>query len=479
MSRITRVGDPRIAAGESKLQSMDAKGTDAGFDTLPPAPVLVDGTYWRSIFLTLAELHPPAWLLEFADGFPMRLGQSAMAGADLLDYVIFHRGKVPEDWDFGATIFLERFLAGKGCRDAAALHERALNRNNHSTWIPAKTIIRTAFRFLWRVRAIKDSRAVVFNLVSLISRAMFPNQRFAVISKGYAEGGCRAILLIATDKTYRTAQAANIDFAMLPQMKKAPLALGLPEFEEVAVLADCRPIGSVLWEGEDGSARPVENEKVPFRRFCEDSGVSMMPAGLPNALVEVASRDVFCAARNRNVIHKGCAYGAPVYLLEFRYAAYPWKDTLDRFKPLLDDVGVGDDASELRTLAGLRDMLRSRVRPQVLIFDSVKRRIKSGKKVLATGYMADTLRILIHSLGREREVEVPVLDLRDHEWLHGARSVNHYIVNKRLKERLSKRFPLLEMDMQDRGRIRFRRHGEVELRTLDAPPVSKAPFRGA
>jgi hypothetical protein len=424
----------------------------------PAAPVgtEVDGAYWRSVFITLSEILPPGLVVDFARTIPFELASRRYAGADLLEHVVLRDGKVPEAWDFSATLDLERFLARNGYTDATGFQEKVLNRNNKSTWIPGRMIIGMMFRLLWGIHAVKDARSVVFRLITLISKAMFPNQRFDLIHRENQGDWVRAVLLIATDKTFQTAHPANIDFAMIPQMQKAPMALGLPQFEEVRVLADCRSPEEILWGPGAAAAKDMG-----FNDFLAVAGCKGRE-DVPERTVRVAAQDVYCPVRKRMVIHAGCAYSAPVYLLEFKYRRVAWQEPMKKLTAVVDDVESESRLSDQRVAERFADLIRKYRQPQVLRYDHGERRVMHGKVEIASGYMAVTLRIVMTMLGEQREMEIRVKNVRKHSLYQGYKLINHNEINKRLRERLRRTFPVLELELK-RGKLLIRRHGAVKM----------------
>lgn len=100
----------------------------------------------------------------------------------------------------------------------------------------------------------------------------------------------------------------------------------LPPFDELNMIADYRLITDII----SPSRVEFKNDQVYldgklfgrmislYERFYDQKDV-IKKAKIQDCRVLLAEHDYFCHVRNRITIHKGCVYGAPLYMYELRY----------------------------------------------------------------------------------------------------------------------------------------------------------------
>ncbi len=100
----------------------------------------------------------------------------------------------------------------------------------------------------------------------------------------------------------------------------------VPPFDELRMLADYRLISDIVPDHEidlkngqlflDGQCYARE---VPFFERLTEYRHELEEVGISDCNVFIAEKDYFCPLRKRTVIHKGCAYGAPLILYRLIY----------------------------------------------------------------------------------------------------------------------------------------------------------------
>ena len=121
------------------------------------------------------------------------------------------------------------------------------------------------------------------------------------------------------------------------RVKTLPLMFGLPEYEHLQLISDVRAIGEIvpgasITRGNAFSPTgAVKGKKYSFRDFIARRGITIPHCDSKSLRAEVVEvlDDYYCPERKRIVLHKGCIYGAPVYLFQVIYTKSkllgPWE----------------------------------------------------------------------------------------------------------------------------------------------------------
>jgi hypothetical protein len=107
----------------------------------------------------------------------------------------------------------------------------------------------------------------------------------------------------------------------------SPAVLSLPPFENLTLVCDSRSVAEVLASENShccGSriketADTVDAKTVPFHEFCDVNGLDLAKYQIPDSPVEIPRADLRCHLNKRKLLHKGCAYGAPVSMYKLTY----------------------------------------------------------------------------------------------------------------------------------------------------------------
>jgi hypothetical protein len=100
----------------------------------------------------------------------------------------------------------------------------------------------------------------------------------------------------------------------------------VPPFDELNMLADYRLISEIVPDCKidfrdgrvflDGQCYARE---IPLYQNFHNYQSELKEAGISDCIVLLAEKDYFCPLRKRTVIHKGCVYGAPLFLYQLIY----------------------------------------------------------------------------------------------------------------------------------------------------------------
>jgi hypothetical protein len=109
-------------------------------------------------------------------------------------------------------------------------------------------------------------------------------------------------------------------------MQTLPSCLNLPVFEERFIRADNRQVSDILRDravvqtnGKITINGVVHGIFMGFHEYCKKHSIDLSAYAIPDCQVAVMVKDFYCPLKKRTILHKGCAYGAPVVLFGFKY----------------------------------------------------------------------------------------------------------------------------------------------------------------
>ena len=148
---------------------------------------------------------------------------------------------------------------------------------------------------------------------------------FQVVKKA-KEGNIYNITLLVAMKNHSGLFAPHFDCDTWigGRIKSVPTMFGLPEYEEVNIISDVKTISeitqseSIVSKDASSQSGAVKGKRYPFQDFINRKAIEIPPLNskaLQTEVVEVID-DYYCPRKKRIVLHKGCVYGAPVYLFQ-------------------------------------------------------------------------------------------------------------------------------------------------------------------
>jgi hypothetical protein len=173
-----------------------------------------------------------------------------------------------------------------------------------------------------------------------------------------ARGLCYSIVQHSFENnTYKTTMMFSsidnaITYSRLPKfdcelwgayfLKGLPRAIDLPAYENYFMLSDHRDAQEIVHEIiESGEHLYLNNTCIAqitaFEAFCRQNKIETSASAFTGHQVWVMNTDYICPIRKRIVLHKGCAYNAPVYLFGYTYAPVP-STPVNILDTLIDDI---------------------------------------------------------------------------------------------------------------------------------------------
>jgi hypothetical protein len=173
---------------------------------------------------------------------------------------------------------------------------------------------------------IHDPREMVFQMLTIYTENYVPGTLHRRIKKIVEDDWIQSYMLFIGHKSFSKYYIFNFDFIVGEQIKAFPKMMDLPEFEKISYLTDCQRIEDILWcDGieKDEQGLLLDGRRIAvwdkYHAFMQWGGFDIKKFNIPERDVMVATEDIYCPRRNRQVIYKGCAYEAPAYLSVVRH----------------------------------------------------------------------------------------------------------------------------------------------------------------
>jgi hypothetical protein len=183
-------------------------------------------------------------------------------------------------------------------------------------------------------------------------------------------------------------------------LKGLPNAISLPAYEDYFMLSDYRDAQEIVSEIVESSDNLYLDknciaQRTPFGAFCLQNKIEADTTAFTGHHVWVMNTDYICPIRKRVVLHKGCAYGAPVYLFGYTYAPVP-QTPVNILDTLIDDITQHKDRiwSQIKNLH--KNFIGS-LQPKVVInYDRKHETIHLNGEYLIKNVPAKILRKMLH-----------------------------------------------------------------------------------
>lgn len=402
---------------------------------------------------------------------PLTIGGIPIRGRELYRLLWRKKSSIPCWWDIATDNILERFLIGKGL-DVESFLRRMLWLNNQSSHMPGRVILTWFYPKLESWFSSLDARDVGIRLITRFNESWIPNLLHRRVSRSEADGQVVSVMAFILDPTFREFLDWDLELIGKPQVISAPLMLGLPPFEGFAMLADARPPERVVWRTDDAPIRRdglvhiggrAVGREVSFLEFCRTEDIDLAKFAPPDVTVAEMLEDYSCPIRKRIVLHKGCVYGAPLFLHTLTHRKLTTQSKIV-LAPLVSDLEREevDDEDELESkhLALLESIHEKAVFRFHLADDSMD----LNGQPLVKGISAKLLRRILSShLETSRRNFTYREFKRDFEITLGQKNANFEVRFYRLAEKLKERTGTVALVRTGRGSFRLETDGSVTL----------------
>ena len=410
-------------------------------------------------------------VIEFFMTLPLFIEGREIKGQELFGLLWKEKGRVPHYWDFGTDNLIEGFLIRKG-RDVEQVVRKILWLNNKSTYIPGKVLLTWFYPKLESLFNSVDTRDMVFAFIALFTENYLPKHVHRRVKRWEEGEWVRSIQVFISDPDFGEFLDWDYEFISGPQILNGPVMIGMPPFEGFGMIADTRSPESILWDKsivvtrDDGVLR-FGDEAVgragTFHGFCRDKEIDLSKYKVPNLVILEMDMDYSCPIRKRVVLHKGCAYGSPVFLNWVSHRKLKNQET-----GVLDTI-IGDiareDALQNDELEKRHNAVLAHVtgRADFCYHPSDESMTLNGAH-FTKGIPAKILKFLLESHLNDGKNEFEYRDLkRLFEISLGQKNSNFEVRFYRLVEKLESEPIGLRIEKTGRGRFRLIASGRLQM----------------
>lgn len=434
--------------------------------------ILIRHDYKKACYRALLSEFTPEEVAEYFDKVPMHLEGRHIKGPELYKLLWSDKAKIPKFWDYSTDNHIERFLIDKG-RDIKTMLAKILWLNNQSTVIPGRVLLTWFYPKLESLFNSIDTRDMVFSFIALFTENWLPGHVHRRVKRWEEGEWIKSIQVFISDTTYDEILDWDFEFIAGPQVLNGPVMFGMPMFEEFGMVADTRAPAGVLWEIDaaaamDGDVFRIRGEawgnRMPFKRFLAMREIDISTYAPPDLPVVVMDRDYVCPIRRRIVLHKGAAYGAPVFLNWVSHRKLNLKPEGGVLSLLVKDIdreeSVQKDALEHRHQA----MLTFSAGKANFVYHGADESITLNGQHFTKNVPAKILKYLLDAHQKEGKSEFEYRELkRLFEISQGQKNANFEVRFTRLVEKLKEDCPTVSVDKTGRGRFTLVVNGQVEF----------------
>ena len=235
-----------------------------------------------------------------------------------------------------------------------------------------------------------------------------------------------------------------------------------------SVVADPRPVSLIVPDVSfKGESATLHNERYgivrSFKSFCDNHvpGIAHTALNIPDQPIVVMTRDYYCPLRKQLVLHKGCAYGAPVglYNLEYDTAAF---DTTELMPEVIETI-IDNDAGFWTAAHRQHEALLQSVLPALeVVFYTADQSISVNNRHLVKRIPAGILRYILSRYLEFKQTEFEYREiLLQPDLVFDVYAPNLSVRVKRLAEILKHKCPHIAILATGKGRFTLSVNGNL------------------
>ena len=433
----------------------------------PVNPTLASHEWVKAVYITLLSLCEDKDLILFWEGNPLTLHGKRFSTHDLLSHLWLDKAQIPIIWDYQVGETLEAFLIHRGI-SMVQFYQRMLNRNNRSSFMPGKYLLKWFYPVMSHFFSSLDPRDMMIRLIPFFTENLYEGHLHRRVNKTVKGEWVDSILIYITDKTFQECIFFDFGVHANEQAKASPGIFGMPPFEDVGVLADCRPVSLIVWSGKveerDGylfiESRRL-GQSLAFNDFCKSLDLDLVKFGIPDKMGILMEKDYFCPIRNRIVLHAGSFYDAPIYLQRIRHRKLG-KVSRNVLNHLVMDLEGEEDPSKIALNQRHIGLLAKVKESLVFTYYGRDESISVNGEYLAKSIPAKILRHVLTAHTQEGKLEFEYREFkRDIEITLRQKNTNFEVRFYRLMEKLEEKCPGLRFEKQGRGKFALKTNCKI------------------
>jgi hypothetical protein len=298
----------------------------------------------------------------FWSGRPLSRDGATLTNRELAQHIWRERSTSPLAWTLGLVGGLEDFLLERGT-DFPTFMETVRRFANYGSFVQTRYVLGWLGPILVPLFRFGDPYRLLLRGAQLVSTKMSPGVDFRPLRWRESQAKTRAPhekrewrygSVWVSYPGLADGRVPAWDFTLQPglEMLAAPRIFGLAPYESLVAVSDARAPESVVLGGScarDGDRFLIDGtchgQVSSFSRFLERAGYDPREVATTDVPVVVIDREYRCPRRLRTVLHAGCAYGAPGYIVRLGWQASPLR-TKQRVSTSHADMGEEAEALE-------------------------------------------------------------------------------------------------------------------------------------
>lgn len=412
---------------------------------------VADVTTVRLFYAALLMEFPRNRIATWFDTWYADAGFSGMA-ADCIDALWKSDGRVPVAWETRFYRELDLFLASEGL-DPEVFAEKAFKRFSEEPVLSARNLLKSLRPHMPAFYSTHDQRQLILKLLSDLHVRSHCDWRLIDQTIRYGRRNDLVMFLPRQWNNY----FAEFNFARyrLGGLRYAPVAFGLPAFEECRMRVDMRDARALL-ERVGLTSRIAEAQSCELFEFLATIGHNITVADLDDCQGLVFANDVFDHATGRILLKAGVFYGARCSMAEIRYATAVGK-VANPFDKLVGQM-VDPEVSVWNVLRERHELLVEEMRSVVeIVYHASDDSISVGNQHLMRNVPAKILRNVLREYTATGRSEFENREFRrDQEICMDPLNPNFEGRLNRLIERLQRLPGVMEIEKVRRGGFLFR-----------------------
>lgn len=433
---------------------------------------LIRHDYKRACYRALLSECTLEDVKEFFAAIPLVVEGKTIAGKDLYNLLWAEKSMIPLWWDNAMDNILEAFCLDKG-KDPVDFMDKVLWLNNKSTYIPGKVLLTWFYPKLESLFNSLDTRDMVFPLITLFTENYLPNHIHRRIKKWEEGEWIKSVQVFISDPAFDQYVDWDYEFIAGPQIMNGPVMFGMPPFERFGMLADTRLPEKIVWEAADipeytpegmqMRGRPIAGRES-FHGFLRRNEIDLAKFNPPDLEVMVMLEDYACPRRKRVVLHKGCAYIAPLFLntVEHRRISSQQKGVLSN---LIADIAREEAVQEDTLVSRHKALVASLAGSSEFVYYPADESLTLNGVHFTKGIPAKIMKTLLEAYARTGKQEFEYREFkRDFEISLGQKNSNFEVRFYRLVEKLRSESQGVRLEKTGRGKFRFSVDGEFGYR---------------
>lgn len=433
---------------------------------------LIRHDFKRALYRAFLSEFPPEIIREYFSLVPLEIEGKRFTETELFELLWKPKGLIPIWWDVAGDNVLEAFLIKQG-RTVSEIMKKVLWLNNNSSIMPGSVLLSWFYPRLESLFSSLDSRDVAFALMTLHDEKWAPGSFHRRIKKTQEGEWVHSVVMLLMDRNHGEYLDWDLEPFAVPMLMAIPCLLGMPPLEKSGMLADTRPAENVVWRTEDkpvwnGEVMEIRGEehgrRASFGAFWRRHGLDLEKFDPPDLQVVEITKAYVCPVRNREVLHAGCVYGAPLYLHTTAHRKLKC-GTQALLSNMIGDLAREGNPEEDKLHGkhlALMATLTGKAEYRYYLGDES---LTLNERHFTKGVPAKIMKVLLEDYLQAGKREFEYRDFkRRFEITLGRKNSNFEIRFTRLAEKLNAEPGGLRIEKTGRGKFRLRATGRLEFR---------------